>query len=598
MASLPEDAAADGKITPIALRHKVPNAYPHCELMTPRNHPAGVYFVDVVRDAGEVVGYDVPQFVCSPIRVLSLARDEDGKKWGRLLTFTDPDGREHEWICQSSLHAGKDDDLLAELLDQGVFITPNRKLRAHVGEYIQQCSTTARVRVVERTGWSGGAYVLPDASVSGNPAEPVMLLTRPEHGIGLGVSGTFDEWRELIAKPCIGNSRLVLALSVALAGPCLGLLDAEGGGIHLRGKSSSGKSTAQAVAASVYGKPRDFMLTWRATDNGLEGVAALHTDMLLVLDEIGELDPKHAGVAAYMLANGQGKVRSRKDGTPRATASWRLLFLSSGEVGLSDLVTQVGGRLRAGQEVRVIDFPSDAGVGYGLFDWVPDGMPANRFSDTLKASAAEHHGHALPAMLTALVADPSKARESLKTLCECIACKLVPADAAGQVQRVAGRFALIAAAGEYATTAGITGWSTGEAERAAQRCFNDWLKARGTSGNTETPAMLAQVRSFLSTNGEARFTPWKAPTGAPRTPHRVGFRRDETNGPVYYIDREAFQREICVGFDHHAVVKALTDAGALRTGSKGESTRKERLPDRRRTRVYVIGPELWNGDTT
>ena len=42
----------------------------------------------------------------------------------------------------------------------------------------------------------------------------------------------------------------------------------------------------------------------------------------------------------------------------------------------------------------------------------------------------------------------------------------VPEGASGQVERVAARFALVAVAGELATSASLTGWPEGEAERA------------------------------------------------------------------------------------------------------------------------------------
>jgi putative DNA primase/helicase len=50
---------------------------------------------------------------------------------------------------------------------------------------------------------------------------------------------------------------------------------------------------------------------------------------------------------------------------------------------------------------------------------------------------------------------------------------------------VGARFALVGAAGEMATEAGLTGWPTGESERAARACFNAWLAARGGIGNGE-----------------------------------------------------------------------------------------------------------------
>ena len=48
------------------------------------------------------------------------------------------------------------------------------------------------------------------------------------------------------------------------------------------------------------------------------------------------MDPKQAGEAAYMLANGKGKARASRTGDARAPASWRLLFLSSGEIGITE----------------------------------------------------------------------------------------------------------------------------------------------------------------------------------------------------------------------------------------------------------------------
>jgi putative DNA primase/helicase len=109
----------------------------------------------------------------------------------------------------------------------------------------------------------------------------------------------------------------------------------ESGGFHFRGDSSSGKTTALKVAASVYGGA-SYLQRWRTTDNALEAIAAQHCDGLLILDELAQVDPKTAGECAYMLANEQSKARATRTGTPRARLSWRLLFLSAGELGLAD----------------------------------------------------------------------------------------------------------------------------------------------------------------------------------------------------------------------------------------------------------------------
>ena len=58
------------------------------------------------------------------------------------------------------------------------------------------------------------------------------------------------------------------------------------------------------ASSSVYGLPEEAVRGWRSTANALEGLA--HCIMMaLVLDEISEVQPEHAGEAAFMLANGR-----------------------------------------------------------------------------------------------------------------------------------------------------------------------------------------------------------------------------------------------------------------------------------------------------
>lgn len=55
-----------------------------------------------------------------------------------------------------------------------------------------------------------------------------------------------------------------------LAGPRLSLVGVLGGGVHLVGDSSSGKSLAQLISSSVWGDPRIFATSWDMTKGGLE----------------------------------------------------------------------------------------------------------------------------------------------------------------------------------------------------------------------------------------------------------------------------------------------------------------------------------------
>jgi uncharacterized protein (DUF927 family) len=130
----------------------------------------------------------------------------------------------------------------------------------------------------------------------------------------------------------------VFSISLAFAGSLAHLAGVDSGGFHLRGNSASGKTVSQMAASSVWGHPKTYKRSWRTTANGLEGLALLHNDGTLILDEIKECLPGEIGDVAYMLANGQGKCRANRNGAARQSATWRLLFLSSGELGLVEMM--------------------------------------------------------------------------------------------------------------------------------------------------------------------------------------------------------------------------------------------------------------------
>jgi putative DNA primase/helicase len=80
-------------------------------------------------------------------------------------------------------------------------------------------------------------------------------------------TGTIGDWRTHVAALCAGNSRLLLAIATAFAAVLLHFSEIEGGGVHLLGASSTGKTTAALVAVSLFGDHRQ-MQRWRATGNG------------------------------------------------------------------------------------------------------------------------------------------------------------------------------------------------------------------------------------------------------------------------------------------------------------------------------------------
>ena len=564
-----------------------------------------------------------PEWVCSRLDIAALTRDQDGGGWGYLLTFGDPLGKVKTWAMPARMLSGDGGEYRAALLGMGLRIAPSPRARNLLTQFIQTRQPDAFASCTDRIGWHGRAFVLPRETI-GDGAERIVFQSESQIENTFTLKGTPDAWRERVAALCVGNSRLAFAVSCAFAGPLLRPAGVESGGFHYRGDSSSGKTTALKVAASVYGGA-GYLQRWRTTDNALEAIAAQHSDCLLILDELSQVDPKTAGECAYMLANEQGKARATRTGTPRARQTWRLLFLSAGELGLSDHMAEGMKRIKVGQETRMADIPADAGAGMGAFENLHGHEGGSAFARHLTGQAASVYGAPGRAWLEWLTrhADTLKAR--IREASAALAGQIVPEAASGQVERVGARFALVGAAGELATAAGLTGWPVGESERAARACFESWLAARGGIGNGEVVAMLRQVRRFLETHGDGRFAMWHRGSDdhAPKTLMRAGVRRmlNADGEPIktnsqhgaefgdrmpaalgegvsfeYFILAEVFTSEVCQGFDRDAVCRVLLEHGCLIPDKGRAFDCKPRLPGLGLTRCYRIPPAIFGLD--
>ncbi len=512
--------------------------------------------------------------ISSPVQVLAETSDEHGRGYGRLLEWQDSAGRTRQWAMPvRSLVPRNGEEVFTALLDAGLpFIELGHKRK--LAEYLMACQPERRITCVERTGWHGNAYVLPQGAI-GLDAEGVILQTAGYAASDFTERGTLAEWQQGVAALAVGNSRLCFALSLAFAAPLLTLVGMEGGGFHLKGESTDGKTTIMKAAASVYGNPDRYSQTWRATGNAIEGIASRRNDALLCLDELGELDGKEAGQVAYMLANGQGKGRSKQDGELRERKAWRLLFLSTGELSLEDHAASAGQRTQAGMEVRTIQIPSDTGH-HGAFEWLHDMEGGRIFADTLKANAERQHGTAFRALVEGLALDMDTHRKRLASEIQHLASELTPKGAGNQVGRAINRFALVAAAGELATRLGVTGWPEGEAIRAVRVCLKAWLVERGHLGNKEDSATLEQVRGFVTAHQYTRFADWF--DASHRPVNMVGYRKAESDGVSFFVLPPGWA-EITKGRDPKRAAHLCLKAGYLLTGKdKKRLQRKTRLP--------------------
>lgn len=557
-----------------------------------------------------------PQWVCTPLQVTARTRDDAANGWGYLLEFSDPDGNPKQWAMPVAMLSGEGAEWAARLADMGLEIAHGPAARNRVGQYIKTRNIAERVTCTDRVGWHGGAYVLPSRCIG--EAEGRRYVFQSEAGMEdtFRQRGDLDTWRATVAAPCVGNSRFVFAVSCAFAGALLLPAGVESGGFHFRSGSSQGKTSALRIAASVWGRA-DYVKRWRTTDNALEATAVQHSDGLLILDEIAQLDAAKAGECAYMLANEQEKGRNTRGGLNRKQRTWRLLFLSSGEVSLSTHMAEAGKRVMAGQEVRMVDIPLDAGQGMGGVEALHGHATPGALVEAMTGAAARCYGVAGRAWLEWACSRQAGLAERLAAMVDELRAEMLPNGGGEQVRRVARRFALVGAAGELASEAGITGWAAGIASAGVRRCFADWLAARGHLDNGEDAQALAQVRAFLEKNGDALFT-WMHRTHddhRPNTALRAGFKRlvgadgqalkmnealeymerrsssessDKFNASTdYLILPEAWKRDVCKGLDAASVAELMRKRGHL-VHEADRLMRSYRVPGLGKVKLYHL----------
>lgn len=201
-------------------------------------------------------------------------------------------------------------------------------------------------------------------------------------------AGTFEAWAEGVAVFARRYPDIELAVYAGLAPPILEILQAGNFVVEWSGKTSTGKTTAVMMAASLWGQPDDkhrdsFIASWDNTQVYFERRSANLNGLPMILDDTKRAR-NYQGQSIvpptiFAIANGQGRGRGSIKGT-QAIRYWRTVLLSTGEY-------------------RCIDFDKSGGTAARVITlWGQAlGAKCEETADTLrevKAVLFANHGHA------------------------------------------------------------------------------------------------------------------------------------------------------------------------------------------------------------
>lgn len=540
----------------------------------------GLFYIFYERTRGGKVK-EVETFICSPLKVVATGKDADDGERTQIVEFTNDDRRTKMITASLRSLITEPQSILGELVANGLILNSREKLR--LVDYLVYSKPEKRLTLVYKTGWQGKSFVMPDKIISSSDCEKNDYLLHGTHSKikKLRSQGTAQEWRENIARYCAGNSRLIFVVSCAFASVLLPLSNQLGGGFHLRGESSTGKSSALKVAGSVLGCSGEngFNETWRGTQNGIEAVAAYHNHLLLPLDEIKEIKRvEDVGKLIYMLSNGFATSRMTKDITARRRDEWLLLFLSSGELSFQDLTRETKEQTFGGQEARFIDISAVPENAHGIFENLHGFSNGAEFSSYLNRASVTYYGAAIREFIQYAADNYDKVKEIIEEARVNFFQNYVDPKASGEVFRVAEKFALVGTGGFLATKIGLTGWQTGEVKSVTIRLFNEWLDRRGGIGAFDVSEGCRKILAAIDKRANSDFQDLDDES-KPKPQNRVGYkRRGESSGTEFIFTSEQFA-DLCRGYNQKRILSEFENLGFLKIPKdRTKQTKQQKMP--------------------
>ncbi len=556
----------------------------NAEPFRPRPHfeinNRGVWWINVRTNKNGDIIKSEPLLLSEPIDIIGTGQDNDGAYY-RIIKFKDKNTRQQKTAALPQEEIGTAHgwkrlgwhgiDVYSEGIESG-------KLR----NYLLKHSGNAVFTITDRAGWNGEAYILAGGEAINADGANILYNGDTSQKDGYTEKGSLKEWQEQAARYAENNSRLCLALGLSMAAPFLALLNEEGGGFHLAGDSSKGKTTAARLDLSVWGDPETTKGNWDTTPLGLQNLALARNDGLLVLDEIGQsADPRKIPQMVYSVINGVSKTQGAKDGGNRRQKTWRNLILSTGEINPESLIGDRA-QWKAGNHVRLPDIQAEAR--YGIYDTLHGFADGAKLSEHINQATAKQRGTAGRALIRQILKDGKEAAAQAVEASRARFLETLP-PMEGQARRIARRFALLAAVLEYA--APITGMRQGAGEAGVRQCFNEWLEENGT-GNREDRRIIEQAIAFMDVNAlSMRFSDWNSQTV---NRDHAGYRKQEGSIDEYWIIPVVFENEVCKGYSPRKVCEVLHNHEWLKKAENGR-WQHQRKKNGVASRFYVLMEE-------
>lgn len=534
--------------------------------------------------------------IASPCWVSARTRNIESKSWGVLVEWIDSDNKHHKQSIPKERFHESGNKLAQDLASQGLDIIPGNE--RNFLKYLGQFKPESRITCVPQLGWLENpngrlTYVLPNQVISSNANEDCIFQPEKHSPSAATIKskGTLEDWQENISYLAQDHPYLIFCLCVSFAGPLLKAAGLEGGGFHLYGRSSHGKTTAAQLSASVWGCGSDpseaaklaYVRKWNTTHNGLEALAASHNDGILILDEAGTCNAKDFGKVIYDVTGGQGKVSLDADRGIRESRSWHILLLSTGEISAQQKIEEEGKTARAGQILRLMDIPIQGGV----FD-LDHRRTASQLAMEIKKECSNYYGTAGPAFIKLIInrfKNFGLLKRFIKDAFETANSELEIKGLEPEQARALQRLALVKVAGDLAVELGILPFEKEDIKNAIIHIRNTWLK--GQDSQSYSARGINVVKEFIVRH-QSRFED-SSNSESSQIRDLIGYFDKDEN--IYLFTTDGF-KEACKGLNYKEILEDLRKKGLLRINEGHRFTYKKQISGIGRFRFYAIDSSI------
>ena len=171
--------------------------------------------------------------------------------------------------------------------------------------------------------------------------------------------GDFNTYVEKVLTPLLNKDIGILTVSSLIGSLLLEVLDIhESFIVDIYGKNGKGKTILLFALASLFGKPRSYVLEWEATKNGIISNATDLNNFPLMLDDTKKCEDKDKiAEIVYSLSGGKEKARANQDGSAKEQKVFKNIAISTGEASLLNYIK--GESSGAGVFGRVLSIDTD-----------------------------------------------------------------------------------------------------------------------------------------------------------------------------------------------------------------------------------------------